>query len=89
MSVRSPSPTVLTLRAELAQCLARAYEDAGSPSAMEALNQCLLVLDALALTTTEYALYRNRLRNAQRYSLVDERGAARFELRLLLRSFAA
>jgi hypothetical protein len=36
----------------------------------------------------EYAVFRNRLRNAQRYSMQAEWGAARFEMRLLLRSLA-
>jgi hypothetical protein len=89
MSVHISSDAVLALRDEFAHYLERAYEHVGCPSALEALNQCLIVLDTLALTTAEYEFLRNRLRITQRYSLLEERGAARFELRLLLRSFAA
>jgi len=77
------------LRQELSLHLSRAYEDAGRPTAADALHRCNVVLDALAMSTEEYALLRNRLRNAQRYSLQAERGAARFELRLVLRTLAA
>jgi hypothetical protein len=89
MSVCNTPPTLPALREELALYLQRAYEHAGRPTALDALGQCLFVLDALAVTTTEYALLRNRLCNARRYSMQAERGAARFELRLLLRSLAA
>jgi hypothetical protein len=89
MSVCNTSPTLPSLRAELALYLQRAYESAGCPAALDALGRCLFLIDALAVTTTEYALLRNRLHNAQRYSLQSEWGAARFELRLLLQALAA
>jgi hypothetical protein len=43
-------------------------------------------LDSLPLATDEYGLASNRLRNAQRYLLSKERGAARYELQLLVAS---
>jgi hypothetical protein len=89
MSVCNALPSIPALRDELALYLIRAYEQAGRPSALDALNRCHFVLDTLAVTTMEYALFRNRLHNAQRYSIQAERGAARFELRLLLHSLAA
>jgi hypothetical protein len=44
------------------------------------------VLEALPLTTAEFATARNRLENARSYLECGERGAARYELRLLRRS---
>ncbi len=43
-------------------------------------------LEALPLTTVEIATARNRLENARSYLEAGERGAARYELRLLRRS---
>jgi hypothetical protein len=43
-------------------------------------------LEALPLTTAEIATARNRLENARGYVEAGERGAARYELRLLRRS---
>lgn len=51
-------------------------------------EQAREVLDSLPLTTEEFCVAINRLANAQRYLLIGERGAACFELRLLLRSLA-
>ena len=89
MSLCRPSAKAPALRDELAFHLERAYEHAGHPPASEALRRCQFVLDALAISTSEYSLLRNRLRNAQRYSMQREGGAARFEIRLCLRSLAA
>jgi hypothetical protein len=89
MSVCKSTSTISTLHAELAFYLERAYENAGCPSALGALSRCLYLIDAMALTTTEYGLMRNRLHNARRYSEQAEWGAARFELRLLMRPLAA
>jgi hypothetical protein len=83
------APTLPALREEFLLYLKRAYELAGQPAAEEALRHCHVVLNSLAMATEEYSLLRNRLRNAQRYSLQAEQGAARFELRLLLRLVAA
>ncbi len=87
MSVHYPLPTISNLRLEMLGCLRSAYQYAGSPRASRAIRHCAVVLDALALPTSEYVLYRNRLRNARQYSQLAERGAARFELSQLLRSF--
>jgi hypothetical protein len=45
-------------------------------------------LEALPLATEEAAVLRNRLANAQSYLDAGERGAARYELRLLACSLA-
>lgn len=42
------------------------------------------ILESLPLATVEYDLARRRLENAQRYVRSGEKGAARFELRLVL-----
>ena len=42
------------------------------------------LIDSLPFATEQYAVAKNRLRNAQRYFQCDEVGAARYELRLML-----
>jgi hypothetical protein len=42
------------------------------------------IIESLSLSTAEFSLAMNRLRNARRYLSSDELGAARCELRLLL-----
>ncbi|MBC8874784.1 MAG: hypothetical protein H8E44_35640 [Planctomycetes bacterium] len=54
--------------------------------AVEGLLDALTMLNALPLTTDEFGRAVNRLKNAHRYLVSNERGAARFELRLLLGS---
>jgi len=44
------------------------------------------VMEALPLSTDEFGLATNRLRNASRYLRSHERGAARYELKMLARS---
>jgi len=44
------------------------------------------MLKALPLSTGEFGLALNRIKNAHRYLVANEPGAARFELRLLLGS---
>jgi hypothetical protein len=46
-------------------------------------NRAHKALEALPLTTEEAAVMRNRLANARNYLEAGERGAARYELRLL------
>ena len=46
----------------------------------------LAMLATLPLSTQEFGLATNRLHNARRYATAQERGAARFELQLLLGS---
>jgi hypothetical protein len=50
------------------------------------LEQLRLLLEALPLDTTEFALAVNRLANARHYLRSGEFGAAWYELRLLRRS---
>jgi hypothetical protein len=47
------------------------------------LDEVRSLLESLPLSTGEYGVAKNRLRNAQRYLTSQERGAARFELRML------
>jgi hypothetical protein len=48
------------------------------------LTEAALLLESLPLTTSEFALATNRLNNARRYLQSNERGAARYELWLLI-----
>ena len=52
--------------------------------AIDELLDVLAMLNALPLSTSEFGLAVNRLKNAHRYLVSDERGAARYELRMLL-----
>ena len=52
----------------------------------DGLLEALAMLATLPLTTHEFGLATNRLHNARRYVTAQERGAACFELRLLLGS---
>lgn len=59
---------------------------------LEELQEVCDLLDSLLLATGEHCTATNRLRNAHRYLVSKERGAARYELQLLagsLRSEAA
>ena len=47
-----------------------------------------LALDAMLLPTGEYGASRNRCQNARRYRRASEYGAARYELRLLLKGLS-
>ena len=46
------------------------------------------ILESLPLTTQEFGQASNRLNNSRRYAETNESGAAQYELRMLLRSFA-
>ena len=59
----------------------------GTPPA-ESWDVARKALEALPLATEEAAVMRNRLANAQSYLEAGERGAARYELRLLACSLA-
>lgn len=50
---------------------------------LEELQEVRDLLDSLPLATGEHATAANRLRNAHRYLVSRERGAARYELNLL------
>jgi hypothetical protein len=47
------------------------------------LDSVRSLLDSLPLSTSDYGIAQNRLRNAERSLRSQERGAARFELQLL------
>lgn len=46
--------------------------------------QLATLIESLPFPTDHYAVAKNRLRNAQRYFVCGEIGAARYELRLML-----
>jgi hypothetical protein len=50
------------------------------------LHKLRTMIESLPLTSGEFCVAVNRLRNAQRYLCSDEIGAASYELRLLLGS---
>jgi hypothetical protein len=59
-----------------------------TPSASD-FGKARTTLEALPLDTEEAATARNRLDNARSYSEAGERGAARYELRLLARRLSS
>ena len=59
--------------------------DRGQSSAADHLEQALMAVEALPLTSGEFASAKAKLINAQRYLDDDEPGAARYELNSLLR----
>lgn len=89
MPIGQQPPIALDPRDEFVRCLHSAYEHAGTSAAAIVLRQCMPALESLAISASEYTVLRNRLRNARQYSLLCERGAARFELRQMLRALAA
>ncbi len=50
---------------------------------LDELQQVRDLLDSLPLASGEYGTATNRLRNAHRYLVSQERGAARYELQML------
>ena len=79
--------TLEQIRAHVFTCLTQLIEQvfsAGLPTAE--FQQAREALGALPLPTAEFATARNRLNNARSYLEAGERGAALYELRLLLRS---
>jgi hypothetical protein len=53
---------------------------------MDDVQEVTDLLDSLPLASDEYGTASNRLRNAHRYLVSQERGAARYELKLLANS---
>lgn len=87
MKQRETSPTVDDLRFELARVLTTAITDLGSAIGINALlEQAMIVVDSLPMSTTEYSIVSNRLGNALHYANLGEPGAAKYELQLALRS---
>jgi hypothetical protein len=71
------------LRQALDRLPRRAPHDGGPVADFEQMRQ---LLETLPLPSAEFSLAVNRLANAQHYLGAGEDGAARYELRLLLRS---
>lgn len=73
-----------TIRSELFQTLQyllRAIHR--DQDVLDELQQVRDLLDSLPLTSGEYGTATNRLRNAHRYLVSKERGAARYELQMM------
>lgn len=87
MSPLPPASITDSLRLHFRQSVetlrAKFSHDGGSAVGFEQARQDL---ETLALTNEEFSLAVNRLANAQHYLRGGERGAACFELRLLLQS---
>jgi hypothetical protein len=73
-----------TIRQELLQTIEHLLQCLHRESAvLDDLQEVRDLLDSLPLASDEYATAFNRLRNAHRYLVSQERGAARYELQLL------
>lgn len=72
-----------TIRQELRQAIEHLLVNLHRPDVPNDVQDVRDLLDSLPLATDEYATALNRLRNAHRYLVSQERGAARYELRLL------
>jgi hypothetical protein len=79
--------TLEQIRDHVHMCLDELIEQVFSSGCPPAeFHEASEALEALPLTTVEIATARNRLENARSYLDAGERGAARYELRLLRRS---
>ena len=73
-----------TIRQELLQTIEHFLRCLHRKSAvLDDLQEVRDLLDSLPLASDEYATASNRLRNAHRYLVSQERGASRHELQLL------
>ena len=73
----------------LAKCLHRVTHAIQGPEhQLDELHHACSLLEAMPLTTGEFALATSRLDNARRYFQSGESGAAHYELNLLLHNFA-
>ena len=81
-------PSFIDLRNQLVQHLQSLvdYPARELVKAEDKLLGALAMLNGLPLTTDEFGLAANRLKNAHRYFVAEEPGAARYELRLILSS---
>ena len=77
--------TVESIRSGLVQHLQKLIDRAWSlKQEDDAFLDAVGMLNGLPLSTSEFTVAMNRLRNAHRYLVANEPGAARYELRLLL-----
>jgi predicted Zn-dependent peptidase len=84
--IKPSARTLQQSRAHVLTSLTQLVEKGTSPNCATAeFQQVHESLEALPLTAAEFAAARNRLSNAQSYLEAGERGAALYELRLLLR----
>jgi hypothetical protein len=85
-AVLSESSLLESLYQDLRQELARLLAE---PEVSDCWPQARAMLEALPLSTGEYAAAVNRLRSAQRYATQRQLGAARFELNQLARKLVS
>lgn len=79
-----PTATPDTIRQELLDTVAHLLASLRRDAEIVAeLQEVCDLLESLPLSTDEYQTAKNRLRNAHRYLVSQERGAARYELNLL------
>ena len=72
------------VRSQLAGRLRRLIDqEVDADGWLDELTEALVLLESLPLSTSEYGLAASRLNNARRYLESSERGAARYELRLV------
>jgi hypothetical protein len=78
-----------TIRGELSQAIEHLMRCLNQDAdVLEGMQEVRGLLDSLPLSTDEYGTASNRLRNAYRYLVSQERGAAKYELRLLVGSLS-
>lgn len=69
----------------LVQCLSSLINEGTEADLWEwQLTEAAMLFESLPLGTSEFGLAMNRLNNARRYLESNERGAARYELQLLV-----
>jgi hypothetical protein len=74
------------LRGQLAELVDRLIDE---ESNADGFNEALMLLESLPLASGPFAVAVNRLNSARRYLAAGERGAARYELRLLVGGLCA
>ena len=77
-------PSLVDLQAEFSRSLRKLLDARlAEPFERRRIADLRALLESLPLATDEFALAARRLQNADRYLRSRERGAARYELRLL------
>lgn len=76
-----------SIRDHARQCVSNLLREAEMENSVDGkFEQSRFALECMPLSTGEFALAMNRLKNAEMYLQSGEPGAARYELRMLLRS---
>ena len=89
MTEQLNAPAIEEIVLELVQGLDGLIDDlTRGISPLDAFDEVRMILESLPLTTDEFCVASNRLKNAQRYVASSELGAACYELTMLSRSLA-